>query len=57
MPEFIIAPDPRPTGREATRDYVLEMIEQLARMARQAGELRIAILLEAILAVDGARAN
>ena len=50
MPEFTNAPDPHPTGRAAARDYIVDMIEQLARMARGSGETRIAVLLEAILA-------
>ena len=54
MPDFTIVPDPQPTSREAAREYIVDMIEQLARLARQTGETRIAIHLEAILAADGA---
>ena len=54
MPDFTIVPDPQPTNREAVGHYIVDMIEQLARLARQNGETRIAIHLEAILATDGA---
>ena len=54
MSDFTIAPDPHPSGREAARDYILDMIEQLAQLARQSGETRLAILLDAIHASDGA---
>jgi hypothetical protein len=36
------------------RDYVMDMIEQLARMAREAGEADVAIHLSAILAASQA---
>ena len=52
MPDFTIAPDPQPTARDATREYIIDMIQQMARLARQTGETRIAIHLDAILAAE-----
>ena len=52
MPEFPVAPDPWPSKAEAAREYLLDMLQQLARLARTSGEVQIAILLEAVLAVD-----
>ena len=42
-----------PTSR--TRDYVLEMIAELAKLARQNGEMPVAIYLEAIVCAEQAR--
>jgi len=52
MPEFPVAPHPWPSKGEAAREYLLDMLQQLARLARASGEVQIAILLEAVLAVD-----
>ena len=41
---------PTPAQREAARDYLLDMIREMAILARQTGETPIAIYLEAILA-------
>ncbi len=38
--------------RTATLDYVLDMIAQIAKLARQAGLTRIAIHLDALLAAE-----
>ena len=35
---------------EGAREYLLDMIQQLARIARRSGEMAVAIHLEAILA-------
>ena len=35
--------------RDSARDYILDMIEQLAAMAHRAGEVELAIHLKAIL--------
>ena len=42
----------QPLGRNGddTRDYIFEMIAELAAMARRTGEAAVAIHLEAILA-------
>ena len=44
--------DAAPNGPDkgAAREYVFDMIRQLAKMARSAGEVAVAIHLEAILA-------
>lgn len=39
-----------PSRREASVDYLLDMIAELAKLARRAGEPGVAIHLEAILA-------
>ena len=39
--------------RDSDRDYLFEMIEQLAKLARRTGDMDVAILLRAIL--DAAR--
>lgn len=41
---------PPPSGGEATREYLFDMIAQLARLARRTGEAQVAVHLEAILA-------
>ena len=42
-----------PTPQQAaTLDYVFDMIGQIAKLARQAGLTRIAILLDALLAAE-----
>ena len=41
-----------PFTREATLDYLLDMIAQMAELARQAGQARIAIHLDALLAAE-----
>jgi hypothetical protein len=45
-PRDIVAP----TSREGAREYLFDMIAQLARLARDSGEQQIAIHLEAIIA-------
>ena len=47
------AATPFPTQREGAREYLFEMIEQLAALARRTGDVEIAILLKAVL--DSAR--
>ena len=54
MPELETAPFVRLSNEQATRHYLVDMIEQLAHLARRSGEMHIAILLEAILAADRA---
>ena len=54
MPDLETPPFHRLSNDLATRHYVVEMIEQLAHLARRSGEMQIAILLEAILAADRA---
>ena len=54
MTDFRVSPDPVPTRRAATHEYILDMVQQLARLARGSGEMQIAILLEAVLAADKA---
>ena len=49
MPESLAVP--RPSRREI-RDYLLDMIAQLASLARVNGEKRIAGLLEDILVAE-----
>lgn len=39
-----------PTQTETSAEYLLDMIEQLARLARGCGEVPVAIHLEAIIA-------
>ncbi len=41
-------------GREATREYLMEMLVELALLARAANEVGIAILIEAIIAAQRA---
>ncbi len=41
-----------PPSREATVDYLFDMIAQLAELARQAGQARVAIHLDALLAAE-----
>ena len=43
--------------QEATLDYLFDMIAQMAEMARRAGQLRVAIHLEALLAAEGRSAG
>ena len=52
-PSGAVTPTPVPGQRDSGRDYLLEMIEQLARLARRTGDLDVAIHLKAIL--DAAR--
>ena len=54
MSDFILSPDPVPSRRAATHEYIVDMVQQLARLARGSGEVQIAILLEAVLAADQA---
>ena len=42
-----------PFTRDATLDYLFDMIAQMAELARQAGQARIAIHLDALLAAEG----
>ena len=42
----------RPSPQEATLDYLFDMIAQMAELARQAGQVRIAVHLEALLAAE-----
>ena len=44
-------------ARDDERDYLLDMIQQLARLARTAGEVEVEILLRAILDIVRARAQ
>ena len=46
-----------PSSRDEVRDYILDMIGQLATLARDNGDLRLAALLERVLAAtsEGAR--
>ena len=57
MPDFTVSPDPVPSRRAATHEYIIDMVQQLARLARGSGEMQIAILLEAVLAADRAAAR
>ncbi len=41
-----------PSSQDATLDYLFDMIAQMAELARQAGQLRIAIHLDALLAAE-----
>ena len=41
---------PQQSSREEMRDYVLDMIAQLAALARDSGDARLAALLERVLA-------
>ena len=52
-PPGAVTPTPFPNQRDSGRDYLFEMIEQLAKLARRTGDLDIAIHLKAIL--DAAR--
>lgn len=40
-------------SREDARDYLMEMIDQLAKLARRNGEVEIAIHLKAIVDAEG----
>ena len=46
-----MTPPPPQIPREWDREYLLDMINQLAKLAREAGETEVAILLKAILDV------
>ena len=48
-----VTPTPFPNQHDSARDYLFEMIEQLAKLARRSGDLDVAIHLKAIL--DAAR--
>lgn len=54
MPDFIVEPDPVPSGRAATHEYIMSLLQDLANLAYGSGELPIAILLEAVIAADQA---
>ena len=43
--------------REETAEYLIDMMDQMAKLARQAGELHVAIHLEAIIAAQHAIAK
>ena len=45
----ILIPVPSEVEREGAREYLFDMIQQLAQVARRSGELAVAIHLEAIL--------
>ena len=47
MAEFVA---PHPSPRDEMRDYVLDMVAQLATLARDNGDARLAALLERVLA-------
>ena len=44
--------DIAPPSQDATVDYLFDMIAQMAELARQAGQVRIAIHLDALLAAE-----
>ena len=41
-----------PSSRDATLDYLLDMLAEMAKLAHQAGHARIAIHLDALLAAE-----
>lgn len=49
-PSFVVS-------RDEERAYLLDMIQQLARLARTAGEVEVEILLRAILEITRAGAQ
>ncbi len=54
MADFVV---PNHSKRDEVRDYVLDMIAQLATLARDNGDLRLAALLERVLAAATAGAR
>lgn len=46
-----------PTPREGATEYLLDMISELAKLARETGEIHVAIHLEAIIAARRAIAR
>ncbi len=44
--------DTFPSPQEATLDYLFDMIAEMAELARQAGHVRVAIHLDALLAAE-----
>ena len=54
MADFVI---PNETSRDEVRDYILDMIAQLATLARDNGDARLAALLERVLSatISGGR--
>ena len=46
-----------PSPRETVTEYLFDMIQQLAVLARETGELQVAIHLEAIIAAQRAIAK
>ena len=47
MSPKLITPFTRDTGSDERRDYLLDMIEQLSSLAREIGEIEVAIHLDA----------
>ncbi len=54
MPKLQTTPDLRPSNGGATHEYLVDMISQLAELARGSGDVQIAIILEAAIASDSA---